>query len=616
MARSLVFFVLFYAYFVREIDVRLLYHCCGLIDNFPSFYGGWDFFRGFLSHPGGIVEYLAALLAQSFYYSWLGAAVVTAQAWAICWCTEDAIKTLGVPHLRGLRFLGPLVLLAVYSQYGLPFLTTTALLVALSGLCLYLRLAQRTPARAVGSFLAIGTIMYIAAGGAALLFALLCGLYELLLARRPALGLAQLASGAAIPYVFGVLAYGIRTTDAYARLLPLSWEVTRRSTSQIMLEAVYTLYLFLPLTVALLGTWRLVVRRPDKPASSRLRAARGARPSSKRGAIGAAARAFADQSHGAFGWNLQTLALVGVTAVTLLLYRNPARRDLFRADYFSRHGMWAQSLEIGRHGPYRYFVCHAVDRALCHTDRLGDDMFCFPQHPEALFLTKAGTDPLWQKFDTCMDLGLINQAENALTLCLEVFGERPLLLHRLATVNMIKGNVETARVFLRALEKVPFWQSTARKDLARLASDPGLLEDKEIQQWRSVMLKTDYVTDVDTLTLLLTENPRNRMAYQYGMASLLLSKNLDDFARTFHTYHRRNFSRIPRHYAEALLLSRALRGEPLEVPGQTIAAETQTQLREFLHLFRQGGRDRAATQSTLKERFGTTYYYYYYFFSS
>jgi hypothetical protein len=35
--RSVVFFVLFYLYFVFEIDLRLLYHCGGLIDNFPAF---------------------------------------------------------------------------------------------------------------------------------------------------------------------------------------------------------------------------------------------------------------------------------------------------------------------------------------------------------------------------------------------------------------------------------------------------------------------------------------------------------------------------------------------------------------------------------------------------
>jgi hypothetical protein len=35
--RSAVFFVLLYVYFTFDIDVRLLYDCCGPIDNFPAF---------------------------------------------------------------------------------------------------------------------------------------------------------------------------------------------------------------------------------------------------------------------------------------------------------------------------------------------------------------------------------------------------------------------------------------------------------------------------------------------------------------------------------------------------------------------------------------------------
>ena len=197
-------------------------------------------------------------------------------------------------------------------------------------------------------------------------------------------------------------------------------------------------------------------------------------------------------------------------------------------------------------------------------------------------------------------------------MCTEAYGERPLLLHRLATINMVKGNVGTARVFLRALAKVPFWRAVARWDLARLESDPNLSGDAEIQRWRSVMLKTDAVRDVDTLTQLLTENPANRTAYQYGMASLLLSKNLDNFVRMFDMYHQRNFARIPRHYEEALLLFEALRKQPADTPGRIVSPETRAQLQEFLQMFRQTGGDQTAPRSALRKRFGSTYFYYYF----
>ena len=265
---------------------------------------------------------------------------------------------------------------------------------------------------------------------------------------------------------------------------------------------------------------------------------------------------------------------------------------------------------------YNYLLCHAVNRALYQTGKLGDEMFCFPQHPASLFLTRKGMESEWHKFDTCMDLGLVNQAENALNISLETFGERPLLLQRLAVINMVKGNVGAARVFVGKLEKVPFWSSVARGYMAVLESDPDLSEDGEIQSLRKVMLRTDYVGEADTLTLLLADNPGNRMAYMYGMAWLLLSKNMDVFVQKFNTYHHRNFSTIPRHFQEALLLSRLLRKQPTDVPGQVIAEQTKMQFSEFIRAMQQHGKNMAAARAALKERFGNTYFYYYYFLGS
>ncbi|MEJ2705320.1 MAG: DUF6057 family protein, partial [Sedimentisphaerales bacterium] len=267
---------------------------------------------------------------------------------------------------------------------------------------------------------------------------------------------------------------------------------------------------------------------------------------------------------------------------------------------------------IGRWTPYHYFVCHALDRALYQSGRLGDEMFCFPQKTAALFLTQEGTDPIWQKFDTCLDLGLVNQAENALSICVETFGERPLLLQRLAVVNMVKGTVGAARVFLGRLKKVPFWSSVARDYLKRLENDPDLSKDAEIQSLRNVMLHTDYVGNADTLTLLLTENPRNRMAYMYGMAWLLLSKNLDGFAQKFNVYHRLNFSTIPKHFQEALLLSRFVKGQSPDVPGWEISEQTKVQFSAFSRGMQQYGQNKTAARAALKDKFGNTYFYYYF----
>ena len=605
--RSLVFFVLFFLYFAFEIEVGLLYYCCGLIDNFPAFYRGWDFFRGFLSYPGGLLEYFAAFLAQSFYYSWAGAAVVTGQAWLMCLGTDSVIKAIGAPRWRGLRFVGPLLLLIMYSQYSFHLPTTMGFLVALLALCLYLRFGSDKVVPSFALLIVISVLLYVTAGGSLLLFALLGGLYELFFRRSVPVALACLALGVVVPHVLGVVAYSQRPHDAYFELLPLSWKIVDAQTIAIVRRAVYGLYLLLPLAVAILGLWRFCFSKtvPVSSAPAKGRAGQDSAPERPRWT-------FWGDNRGALGLNLPTLVLAGVTLAVLAQFRDTKVKTLFQVDYYSRQKMWSKVLEVGRRHPYHYLVCHAVNRALYHTGRLGDDMFSFPQDPTALMLISG--ESFWQKFDTCIDLGLLNKAENALTISMETFGERPLLLERLALVNMAKGNIGAARALLGALSEVPFWTGRARDCLARLDDDPGLSNDPETQRLRAVMLRTDFVRGGDSLAWLLNENPRHRMAYEYYMAALLLTKNLDTFVQTFDTFRRLNESlRIPRHFGEALLLSRALKQQPLDVPGQFVPTTTKTRLHEFLQALQRYGQNRAAGRAALKESYGDTYFYYYYF---
>ncbi|MGE5294241.1 MAG: DUF6057 family protein, partial [Solirubrobacterales bacterium] len=596
--RSLLFFGFFYLYFAFGIDVRLFYHGCGWVDNFPCFYSGWTFFRGFLTHPGGLVEYLSAFLAQSFFYSWLGAVVMTAQALAFWACTDFILKAFGVRRLRGLRYFIPLLLVGVYCRYGFPFVPTMGLLIALAGACLYLKFTSGRDGRAVVAFLVICLVVYIAAAGAALALVAVCGLYELLVKRRGSLAAICLALGAILPYLVGVLIYGDQIADAYSRLTPVSWELLRYSAFHKVVKAVWVLYLSLPVAASAVGVWRLVLARSDDRPSPAGRAKSPAWIQSVQARVA--------------GRNTPTFALFVVTTAVVLVCRTPDRKDILLVDYFSRQGMWEQVLERGHRSAYQYTICHAVDRALCHLDRLGDDMFQFPQQPDAMLLTSRNVDPLWQKFDACLDLGLVNQAENTLLLCTEIYGDRPLLLHRLATINMIKGNVGAAGVYLRSLAKVPFWRSVADRDLARLERDPDLSDDAEIQRLRSLTIKVDSVREINTLNTLLTENPANRAAYQYSVAFTLLTRDLNGFAGLFSTYHQRNFTRVPRLYEQAIALAQTRGQWPANVPAQTVSPEVVAQLQEFLKLFNQIGPDQAATRSTLQKKFGDTYFYYYF----
>lgn len=580
--QDVIFFALFTLYFVYEIDVSLLYHGAGLIGNFPTFYMDWDFLARFLAYPGGLVEGASAFLAQLFYHAWAGAAVVTIQAWLFSLCTDGILKAMHLERWRILRFAPPLLLLVMYSSYTFFLPMTVGCLAAMAGVCLYAKWKTAGDLPGVMSFLLISICLYVAAGGAYLLFAVLCVLSELLFNRRWRLGMINLSVGIVLPYGVGVLLYRIRCFDAYLTLLPASW----KDSTEVGLRNVYALYAILPGVLALFGIWRCLFKGSKRYVSP---------------------RSFWCGSQSTFGWNFQTLVLMGLTTGTVMFCRNPYLKTLFQVDYYSHQRQWSKVLELVKGKPYHYLVCHAVDRALYQTGQLGSHMFHFPQNDKALLLT--GKEALWQKFDTYMDLGLINEAENALMICIEMYGERPILLQRLAKINMIKGNLSDARVYLGALSRVPFWRDQAGHALAKLTQDPDLSEDQEIQRLRALMLRTDFVTNRDAIALLLKENPRNHMAYEYRMAWLLMNRKLDDFMVLFEQCHALNASRIPRHYEEAILLSRSLKNQPIK---EAVSQDAQKQLLAFVKALKGCGRDKALAKRTLKGPYGDSYLYYYF----
>jgi len=522
-SRSFIFFVLFYLYIWFCVDLRLIYYGAGVITNFPVFYKGWAFFLTFLSYPGGPLEYTGAFLSQLFYYSWAGALVVTMQAWLLSLCIDYLLKATNLMRIRWIRFIPPILLLILYTRYTYHFPTTLAFLTALLLVCLYLKmtLSQIAISRYLGTFLSLSVILYYLAGGAFLLFAVICALYELLFRFRWKMSLFYLLSAAVIPYVVGLLVFGISIIDAFCNMLPFSWKTLYYEARKRGVTIVYLLYLLPPLTLLVSGLWQILLSRPG---------------SAKRAKTGRLVKIFSWYRHSPkLRWVSESLLLLAIAGSAVFLSRDDNLKTRFKVDYYAYHKMWPELLKSARSNPTNPFMAHAVNRALYHTGRLNYDMFSWPQSPDYLFLTNTGYKWVdWQIFNVFLDLGLLNIAENALTDCLEGLGDRPMVLQRLALINMVKANHDSARVYLGALSKTLFDADWANYYLARLKSDPDLSEETEIQRLRSLCLQKDFgytTVPVEKMLLrLLEKNKQNRMAFEYLMAWYMLNKHLGKLA--------------------------------------------------------------------------------------
>jgi hypothetical protein len=628
--RSIVFFGLLFLYVWLVVQPALIYSC-GTVTNFPAFYKDWPFFQECLSRPGGLLHYLCALLPQFFCLSWAGALVITGQAWAFALGTGWLLRLLNVPGRRLLRFIPALLVVVPYAQYLYHFPMITGALASLLFGCLYVALArteaigcagqtvgwcaQHTLRAATGLVLLIGA--YVIGGAACLPFAALCALYELLYRRRYAVGVVCLLVGAVLPYLVGVRVFHGSIVDAYTDLLPLSWRIW--GPREKMITVVYVLYLFPVVSILAWRLWQVAAtgwtsRRSPGPVRSR------EKPSHASAATRSAVRRV---RRPAVVWGMESVLLLAGGGAVAALSPDPAQKALLAVHYYACRRMWPQVLQLARRCGDNYTVVNAVDRALYHTGRLGRDMFTFLQHADGLVLTGEDHALLyWHKFDTLIDLGLLNLAEKNFSECVEIFGEHPMILQRLALIHLAKGKVAAAQIYLERLRKTLFFSGWASDYLARLAADPTLAGDPQMRQWRTQALRKElhpghFFAPEPLLSALAEQGSQNRMAFEYLMAWYMVTNHLDRLVQNLGRLTEFGYTEIPPLYQEAAVIYAYPTGKPVPLRNLAISPEAPRRFQDFSRIARKYGGNKEAAFGELARTYGGSYLlFYFYTFAS
>jgi len=607
--RTFFFFVLFFLIVWRFIEPCLIYHGGGIIRDFPVFFRGWTFFHPFLFHPGGIIEYASAFLSQFLYHSWTGALVLTGHAWLFCVCHDVFIQALGSPHLRRLRFVPPLLLLMLYSQYSFYFVTCTALLAALLFACLYIKInsTQNKPLNAI-VFIVLSLILYMAAGGAYLVYAALCAIYEWVSKRGWRMGLLCVFSGACIPLILGVFIFGLGHGEAYGKLLPVFWEIQRYHTQGISI--IYLLYLSLPVTVMGSALWRIRIRKrtPVADLAGNLKS----ETDSQKTPEGQPAGFFRNP---AAHWIMESCVLLIVLGTAFALSFDKKVKTIMAVDFYACGRQWKKVVDCVKGTQNNNYIISSVDRALYHLHCFGNNIPLW-QEPETLFLAGKSHDySHWHKFDLYLDLGCVNLAEHHVAESLEFYGERPMLLQRMALIHMIKGNIGTAGIYLGALSKTLFFSKWAADYREKLMSDPELLGDEEIQRLRHLMPDKDYViydTAPDRFLLaLLEKNKTNHMAFEYLMVWYLINKDLNKFGENAGRFHDFDYGKIPRLFEEAMLVLTRIPKKKFELKGFEISPNTIQRFDLFNQTLARYSGDVKSALNELKKDYSDSFFYYY-----
>jgi hypothetical protein len=449
----------------------------------------------------------------------------------------------------------------------------------------------------------------VVSAAAYLPFAGLCAIYELLYRRRYGLGLAYLMVAAVLPYGVGVLLFHVSIVNAYTDVLPMSWQIRGWASREKTIAVVYSLYLF-PTVIAVVWGLRLSVaewwRSRKTPARTQ--------PAEKKSRVQPAKLAKSLPgglrrwvSGPAVWWTIESLFVLAVGGAVAAVSLDGSQKALLAVHDYACHRMWPEVLQAARRCPDNYAVINAVDRALYHTGRLNRDMFAYPQHPEALIFTGEDHSVLyWHKFDTLIDLGLMNLAEKDLTECMETFGEHPMILQRLATIDLAKGKIEAARIYLERLRKTLFFSTWAKDCLVRLDTDP------QIQQWRAQLLQKDstvsFYAREPMLAALVEQGGPSRMAFEYLMAWYMMTKQLDRFVQNLAKLTEFGYAEVPPLYQEAAVIYAYGTKKPVPLQGLT---EAQHRIERFSSVFNRYGRNKDAALGELAKDYAGSYFFYF-----
>ncbi len=202
------------------VDTQLLYHGDMVVltpewwISFPWFQTGWSFFAEHLPQPGGMAKYVAALLAQFFFFPMAGALIFTllgAGIYAGTVLLGRAMRTRG--HWAA-AYLSLLAVLGIASAYTFPLAAMISVMIALFAVSFYAFMAtQRIGifARCL-TFTILCALIFWVVGGSCLVFAIGCGLIEWRQGKHGWLGLTYLVV-ACLVVLTGTYAYLVNGPD-------------------------------------------------------------------------------------------------------------------------------------------------------------------------------------------------------------------------------------------------------------------------------------------------------------------------------------------------------------------------------------------------------------------
>jgi hypothetical protein len=584
-----------------------------LLYEFPDFflnmsvntYAPW-FITDASPYPGKIADQIVSFLIPYLSHAWMGAAVLTILAISLCLLFGWFLVGIGARTIVEFKFIPAAIMLLELGIAVNPLASAVSTVIGLTFVHLYRLCAGFASWQRCVLFIVFSGAIFIAAPQSFLLFVVLCMILEIKVKRNWLLASMEGFPAALLPPCCAVIFFPIfPSVQAYQYLLP---------PQPVWSAAVIwpRIFWIAPLVISIIAVCSGFL---DRAASFVFRKSRW---------IGSI------NSNGVFRGLLVSILAVLLTVTATVTFRDTL--STIRPEVVMNHALltrdWDLMLKAAARIPTRFlrpYHVHAIDRALYYKGRLLEDLFKVPQNQRSLFLypftqltqptnlTERSQKFIWGGW-TWFELGLVNVAEHC---ALEAVAERyfPQGLKLLAKIYFIKDMPLAGRNCLRALEQDRGSEAWARAYLDSIGVGPAITLTPELRNISSVAMQSGFfLSGTPPLDSLVRQNPGNKMAYEYAIASCLIERDLDGIARYAGLLHEFQYPAIPLLLEEALLLRSALQGNQPELFGYRLSTETNASFMKFCTIFftnHKGNRDEAFND--LAESCGYSYFFYYLF---
>lgn len=250
--------------------------------------------------------------------------------------------------------------------------------------------------------------------------------------------------------------------------------------------------------------------------------------------------------------------------------------DVLEYDYLVRTTQWNKVLlKAGKKSPDTPNTVVCLNLALQQTGRLPYAQFNYFQNGSEGLLQSCERDfvsPV-PTAEAMLRLGMVNAAQQYYFEAQEAipnFRKSGRLTRRLAETNLINGQYEVARKYLKMLQHTICYADWATKTEALLGNEKAINEHPVYGEARKCQYTDDFLfsdKEMDMmLGLLLVKNPKNKMAYEYLMSYIILNRKLEHFYDYFQLGKDLGYKEPPTIYQDVHALLSA------QQAGQTLPA--------------------------------------------